>query len=284
MLRYEGRTVLITGAASGVGAGCVERFHAEGANVVVADIQAEAGTALVERLGGHRLQFQYCDVGDEGSIAEAVDIAVARYGRLDVAYANAAILGAVGRLSVQNMADVDLTFSVNLRGVFLLMKHAARVMVPQGSGAILATGSPGGSVGGVGPHAYAAAKAGIIGLVRSVAAELRPSGVRVNALVPGAMLTPMTADIMTGDATDLDGASEQLASTNLMGRPGLPSDIAAAAAFLASDDAGFITGATLHVDAGYTNAPGDSPFARNSFADADALLAGGGRARADRNA
>lgn len=274
--RYDGRTVLVTGGASGVGAGCVERFHAEGAQVVIADVQDGPGRALADRLG-ERAHFQHCDVTSEESVAAAVDDAVARFGRLDVAYANAAVLGAVGRLSRQRMSDVDLTLAVNLRGVFLVLQHAARVMEPQGAGVILATGSPGGSVGGVGPHAYAAAKAGVVGLVRSVAAELRPAGIRVNVIVPGAMLTPMTADIMTGDAGDLDGAAAALAPTNLLGRPGVPADIAAAAAFLGSDEAGFITGATLHVDAGYTNAPGDAPFARDGFAEPAALLAGGAR-------
>ena len=276
--RFEGRVVLVTGGASGIGAGCVERFHEEGAEVVCADIQTELGKALAARLGPRAHHVQ-CDVTDESSVAGAIDFATGLHGRLDVVYANAAILGAVGPVARSDMDYVDRTLSVNLRGVFLCMKHAVRVMQPRGTGVVLATGSPGGSVGGVGPHAYAAAKAGVIGLVRSVAAEVRPYGIRVNAIVPGAMLTPMTASIMTGDAGDLRGAEEALAPSNLMGRPGLPADIGAAAAYLASDEAQFVTGSTFHVDGGYTHAPGDSPFTRDAFAEPNALLAGGERAR-----
>ncbi len=276
--RFEGKVVLVTGGASGIGAGCVERFHEEGAEVVSADIQTELSEALAERLG-ERAHHVRCDVTDESSVEHAIDFATGLHGRLDVVYANAAILGAVGPVARSEMRDVDRTLNVNLRGVFLCMKHAVRVMQPRGAGVVLATGSPGGIVGGVGPHAYAAAKAGVIGLVRSVAAEVRPYGIRVNAIVPGAMLTPMTASIMTGDAADLQGAEEALAPSNLMGRPGLPSDIGAAAAYLASDDAQFVTGSTLHVDGGYTHAPGDSPFTRDAFAEPNALLAGGERAR-----
>lgn len=276
--RYGGKVVLVTGGASGVGVGCVERFHAEGATVLVADIGEESGRALAERLG-ERVDFVHCDVTDEASVAAAVDTAVRLHGRLDLVFANAAVLGAVGPLARSEMADVDFTWAVNLRGVFLCFKHGARVMQEQGTGVLLATGSPGGSVGGVGPHAYAAAKAGVIGLVRSVAAEMRPYGVRCNAIVPGAMLTPMTAAITTGDADDLAGAEAALAPDNLMGRPGMPEDIAAAAAFLGSDEAGFVTGSTFHVDGGYVNAPGNSPFTQGDFAEPGVLLAHGKRSR-----
>jgi NAD(P)-dependent dehydrogenase (short-subunit alcohol dehydrogenase family) len=274
--RFTGRVAVVTGAASGIGAGCIERFHREGASVVLADVQAAAGQALADRLG-ERALFVRCDVSDEQSVAQLVDTAVDRFGRLDILYANAAVLGAVGPIAKLRMEDADLTLAVNLRGVILCMKHAVRVMQPQRSGAILATSSPGGIVGGVGPHVYSAAKAGVIGLVQSVAAEVRPYGIRVNAIVPGAILTPMTADIVTGDAADLEGADAALAPTNLMGRPGLPADIAGAAAYLASDDAAFVTGSTFTIDGGYTHAPGDSPFAREQFAEPTALLEGGRR-------
>jgi NAD(P)-dependent dehydrogenase (short-subunit alcohol dehydrogenase family) len=274
--RFEGRVAVVTGGASGIGAGCVRRFHEEGASVVIADVQEGPGKALADELGSRAL-FQHCDVSDEASVAELVDRTVDAFGRLDVLYANAAVLGAVGPIAKLRMEDADLTLGVNLRGVLVCMKHAVRVMQPQGSGVILATASPGGIVGGVGPHAYSAAKGGVVGLVRSVAAEVRPYGIRVVSIVPGAMLTPMTADIMTGNASDLEGADAALAPSNLMGRPGLPEDIAAAAAFLASDEARFVTGSEFMVDGGYTHAPGDSPFARDQFAEPTALLEGGRR-------
>lgn len=276
MKRFEGRVAVITGGASGIGAGCVKRFHAEGASVVIADVQEGPGEALAAQLG-ERALFQRCDVSDEGSVAQLVDRAVEVFGRLDVLYANAAIVGAVGPIAKLRMEDADVTLGVNLRGVMLCMKHAVRVMQPQASGVILATASPGGIIGGVGPHAYSAAKAGVVGLVRSVAAEVRPYGIRVVSIVPGAMLTPMTADIMTGDPKDLAGADAALAPSNLMSRPGMPEDIAAAAAYLASDEARFVTGSEFMVDGGYTHAPGDSPFARGKFAEPTALLEGGRR-------
>lgn len=274
--RFEGRVAIITGGASGIGAGCVERFHDEGASVVVADIQDEAGAALTERLG-ERAMFVHCDVGDEASVENLVDVTVSAFGRLDVFYANAAVLGAVGPIAKLRMEDADATLAVNLRGVILAMKHATRVMQPQGSGVILATASPGGILGGVGPHVYSAAKAGVVGLVQSVAAEVRPYGLRVNAIVPGAMLTPMTADIMTGDPRNLAGAAEALSPSNLMRRPGKPEDIAAAAAFLASDEAVFVTGSTFNIDGGYCHAPGDSPFAKNAWAEPGAMFEAGRR-------
>jgi len=276
MKRYEGKVVVVTGAASGIGAGCARRFHEEGASVVIADVQEAPGKALAHELG-ERAQFVRCDVSDEESVANLVDTAVATFGRLDVIYANAAVLGAVGPIAKLRMEDADLTLGINLRGVLLCMKHAVRVMQPQGSGVILATASPGGIVGGVGPHAYSAAKAGVVGLVRSVAAEVRPYGIRVISIVPGAMLTPMTADIMTGDPADLAGADAALAPSNLMGGPGMPEDIAAAAAYLASEEARFVTGSEFMVDGGYTHAPGDSPFARDGFSEPTALLEGGRR-------
>ena len=276
MKRFEGRVVVITGGASGIGAGCVRRFHEEGASVVIADVQQGPGEALADQLGDGVI-FQHCDVSDESSVAALIDRAVEVFGRLDVIYANAAVLGAVGPIAKLRMEDADLTLGINLRGVLLCMKHAVRVMQPQGSGVILATASPGGIVGGVGPHPYSAAKAGVVGLVRSVAAEVRPYGIRVVSIVPGAMLTPMTADIMTGDASDIDGADAALASSNLMSRPGMPDDIAAAAAYLASDEARFVTGSEFMVDGGYTHAPGDSPFTRDQFAEPTALLEAGRR-------
>jgi NAD(P)-dependent dehydrogenase (short-subunit alcohol dehydrogenase family) len=274
--RFVGRVVVITGAASGIGAGCAQRFYDEGAAVVLADVQDDAGSALAERLG-QRALFVHCDVSDEGSVEHLVDTTVSTFGHLDVFYANAAVLGALGPIAKLRMEDADATLAVNLRGVILAMKHAARVMLPQGSGVILATASPGGILGGVGPHVYSAAKAGVVGLVQSVAAEVRPHGLRVNAIVPGAMLTPMTADIMTGDPRDLDGAAEALSPSNLMQRPGEPEDIAAAAAFLASDEAVFVTGSTFNIDGGYCNAPGDSPFAKDAWAEPAAMFEAGRR-------
>jgi NAD(P)-dependent dehydrogenase (short-subunit alcohol dehydrogenase family) len=274
--RLTGRVAVVTGGASGIGAATVRRFASEGARVVIADVQDDAGESLAKELG-HEALFVHCDVSREEDLAGLVDTAVATSGSLDVFYANAGVMGALGPIARTRTEDADFTIAVNLRGVLLSMKHAARVMQPRGSGVILATSSPAGVVGGVGAHTYSATKAGIIGLVQSVAAELRPSGVRVNAIVPGAIVSAMTADILTGDAADIEQARSVLADVAQTTRPGLPEDIAAAAAFLASDDAAFITGSTFHVDGGYTHAPGDSPFATGQWAEPTGMFEAGRR-------
>jgi NAD(P)-dependent dehydrogenase (short-subunit alcohol dehydrogenase family) len=274
--RLSGRVAVVTGGASGIGAATVRRFVAEGARVVVADVQDAAGLKLAEELGEGAL-FAHCDVTSEEDVEATVALAVEKLGGLDVFFANAGVMGALGPIDRTRTADADLTIAVNLRGVLLSMKHAARVMKGVGSGVILATSSPAGLIGGVGAHTYSATKAGIIGLVQSVAAELRPHGVRVNAIVPGAIVSAMTADILAGDAADTATAHDILADAEKMTRPGAPEDIAAAAAFLASDDASFVTGSTFHIDGGYTNSPGDSPFTTGVWEEPTGMFEGGRR-------
>ena len=254
----------------------MRRLAADGASVVIADIQGAAAAKLAAELGA-RCRAIATDVTREEDVAAAVDLAVAEFGRLDVAFANAGIFGAYGPIEKSKMADVDLTWAVDLRGVFVTMKHAARVMIPQGSGVIIATTSPAAVTGGIGNHAYSAAKAGILGLMRSVAAELRGHGIRVNAVMPGAVVSAMTADLVLGDATAIDEVTRTLAADAPGGRPGLPADIAAAVSFLASDDAAFVTGHVMVVDGGLTAIGGDSPFARGKYAEPGAFLEAGRR-------
>ncbi len=251
--RLQGRTAVITGAASGIGAGTARMFVAEGANVIVADLQVEAGQALVAELGD-AARFAECDVTNEDQIAAAVDMAVAEFGSLDVMFNNAGIVGIVGKISEMPVEAWDHTMSILLRGVFLGTKHAARVMSEQGSGVIISTSSTAGILGGLGPHVYTAAKHGVIGLTKSVANELAPLGIRVNAISPGNTVTAMTAAVTTGDAGDLEGTNEKIASGSPLGYAGTPDDIAAAALYLASDDARYVSGHTLVVDAGQTTA------------------------------
>ena len=251
--RLEGKVAVITGAASGIGAGTAHMFVEHGAKVIVADMQEAAGRALVAELG-ENARFAACNVTRESDVAAAVDLAVAQFGRLDVMFNNAGIIGAVGRISEMPVEAWDNTINILLRGVFLGVKHAARVMMPQRAGVIINTSSTAGILGGLGPHAYTAAKHGVIGLTKSAANELAAFGIRVNAISPGNTVTAMTASIRGDSTDDLTATNERIAAASPLGYAGLPEDIAAAALYLASDDARCVTGHTLVVDSGQTTA------------------------------
>jgi NAD(P)-dependent dehydrogenase (short-subunit alcohol dehydrogenase family) len=257
--RLEGKVAVVTGAASGIGAATVRRFVAEGAAVVIADVQADAGAALAEELGD-ATRFIHTDVTDEDRVAAAIDLAVAEFGRLDVMFNNAGIVGVIGRIGDTPSDGWHRTVAVLLDSVFYGMKHAARVMVPQGAGAIISTSSTAGILGGLGPHCYTACKHAVIGLTKSVASELGSSGVRVNAISPGNTVTAMTSAVITGDHTATDKAAASIAAGSPLGIAGLPDDIANAALYLASDEARYVTGHTLVVDAGQTTNGGSSRF------------------------
>ena len=257
--RLDGKVAVITGGASGIGEATVRRFVAEGAMVVVADLQRDLGEAVAADLGS-AARFAPTDVTSEDDIAAAVDLAVGEFGRLDVMFNNAGIVGVIGRIAETPADAWDRTVAVLMRGVFLGTKHAARVMVPQGSGSIISTSSTAGILGGLGPHCYTACKHAVIGLTKSVASELGPSGVRVNAISPGNTVTAMTSAVMTGDHTATDATAERIASTSNLGIAGMPDDIAYAALYLASDEARYVSGHTLVVDAGQTTNGGSSRF------------------------
>ena len=251
--RLDGKVAVITGAASGIGAGTARMFVGEGAKVVVADLQDDAGKALVDELGD-AARFAHCDVTSEDDIAAAVDLAVSEFGRLDIMFNNAGIVGVVGKISEMPADAWDNTMSILLRGVFLGTKHPARVMQDQGSGVIINTSSTAGIMGGLGPHVYTAAKHGVIGLTKSVANELAPQGIRVNAISPGNTVTAMTAAVTTGDAGNTADTEKSIAKGSPLGYAGVPDDIAAAALYLASDESRYVSGHTLVVDAGQTTA------------------------------
>ncbi len=262
-----GRVAIITGGASGIGEATARRFVAEGARVVLGDVQEEPGRALAAELGD-RARFVPCDVTVEADIAAIVAAATGDGGRLDIMFNNAGIVGVTGPIAATSAEAWDTTIAILLRAVFLGMKHAAAVMVPQGSGVILSTSSVAGVVGGLGPHAYTAAKHGVIGLTRSVANELAPHGVRVNAIAPGSTVTPLVAAVSTGDPTDLDGTTERMAALNPLGEATTAADIAAAALYLASDDARSVSGHTMVVDAGVTT----SGYVLNRFHTGDPTI------------
>jgi NAD(P)-dependent dehydrogenase (short-subunit alcohol dehydrogenase family) len=192
-------------------------------------------------------------------------------------FANAGVFGAYGPIHTADMGAVDATWAIDLRGVFLCMKHAARAMRPAQRGVILVTSSPAAVVGGVGNHAYSAAKAGILGLMRSVAGELRPHGIRVNAVMPGPTVTPVNADLAVGDATALERATELLAARTDGKRPAFAEDIAEAVCFLTSPAAEMITGHTLTVDGGFTTIAGDSHWSTGENALGGAIFEAGRR-------
>ncbi len=257
--RLEGRVAVITGAASGIGEGTVRRFVQEGAKVIIADVQDLPGAALAKELG-QDTRFVHTDVTSEDDVARAIDLAVSEFGHLDIMFNNAGIVGVVGRIAETNSDQWDKTVAILMRGIFLGMKHASRVMVPRKTGVILSTSSTAGILGGLGPHCYTACKHAVIGLTKSVASELAQHHVRVNAISPGNTATAMTSAVMSGDPATLDITMQHIASTSPLGIAGLPIDIANAALYLASDEARYITGHTLVVDSGQTVIGGNGRF------------------------
>lgn len=247
--RLNGKVLLVTGGASGIGAATARLAVGEGASVVVADIQDSLGSELTESLGAAS-EYVHCDVSREDHVQAAVDLAVQKFGQLDCMFNNAGIVGAVGPIDEIPLDEYEFTVGVLQRSVFLGMKHAARVMKPRRSGVILSTTSCVGLRGGLGPHVYAGCKAAVVGLTRNVAAELGPWGIRVNAIAPGKHATPMFADAAFGDPTAVDRAELYTRMSPLAGRYGTAEDIAEAAVWLASDGAGFVSGVTLSVDGG----------------------------------
>jgi NAD(P)-dependent dehydrogenase (short-subunit alcohol dehydrogenase family) len=253
MSRLANKVALVTGGGSGIGEATVRLFVAEGAAVVIADIQDDRGRRVAGELGP-RAAYVHADVSRESDVQAAVAETVRRFGRLDCMFNNAGYAGVGGRIAEIPVAGFDETLGVLLRGVFLGMKHAAPVMQAQGSGSIISTASVAGMVTGLGPHVYSAAKAAVIHLTRSVAMELGEHNVRVNCICPGGIATPIFGkglglSIERAEAIVplMKGVLENLQPIK---RSGLPDDIAQAALWLASDDATFVNGHALVVDGG----------------------------------
>jgi len=262
MGRLDGKVAAITGAASGFGAAAARLFVKEGAKVVLGDIQDDKGKAIAAELGSSAV-FVHCNVTSEDDIARLVDTAVSKFGQLDIMYNNAGIVGAVGPIDTTPANEWTRTVDIHLHGTFYGMKHAARVMKPRKTGSIVSMASTAGIMGGLGPHAYCAAKHAIVGLTKNVAAELCHFGIRVNAIAPAGMATAMVADVTVGDHTNLEATIKALAANSpLKGRAGVAGDVANAALWLASDESGYTTGHTLTTDAGTTTgaSPNPPPF------------------------
>jgi NAD(P)-dependent dehydrogenase (short-subunit alcohol dehydrogenase family) len=255
MGRLDGKVAIVTGGASGIGEASVRLFAAEGARVVAADVEDDRGRRLAERLGGNVI-YRHTDVTSEADVRGTVKAAVDDWGRLDVMFNNAGIVGAVGPIEGVSVEDFDWTIRVNLRGVFLGIKHAAPVMRRQGSGSIINTASTAALQAGFGNHIYSASKAGIAQLTRSVAMELGEAGIRVNCVSPGYIPTPMIgiARSLTREQAEakLHIIEDAFRDAQPLRGPIMPKDIARAALFLASDDSRFVTGQNLVVDGGVT--------------------------------
>jgi NAD(P)-dependent dehydrogenase (short-subunit alcohol dehydrogenase family) len=255
--RLAGKVAVITGGASGIGRATVLRFLDEGAQVVAADLNPDTSREMVDLASraGHaaNLRFVRTDVAKEDDVATAMQLALDAFGRLDCVFNNAGVAGAFGPITHQSVEEWDYTFAVLVRGVFLGIKHAARIMKAQGQGgSIINTASVAGLSGGDGPQAYSAAKAAVINLSRACAVELALDKIRVNAICPGGILTPL---LHRGNPEPIAAILHKLQPWPEVG---LPEHIAAVALFLASDEASFMTGAHLIADGGLTAQGGNA--------------------------
>ncbi|MEC5408523.1 glucose 1-dehydrogenase [Paraburkholderia sp. MPAMCS5] len=250
MSDLQGKVAIVTGGAAGIGRATARLFAQAGARVVVADraeAAAQAVVAEIEQAGGEAL-FQRVDVSREEDCAAMVEAAVARFGRLDIAFNNAGIPGRVARTEDQGLAHWHRIIDVNLTGVFHCMVHELRAMKAHG-GAIVNTASVAGVRGAPYSSAYAASKHGVIGLTRSAAREYGRYGIRINAICPGVVKTAMADELA---AASLPGSSDALLAASILRRPGEPEEAAELVLWLCSDKASFVAGANYMVDGGLT--------------------------------
>ena len=249
-ISFEGRVALVTGAASGMGLATAQAFAAAGAAVALADIDEAALDREVQALyaAGHKAIGIRCNVADEAEVAAMVQQVVASFGRLDAAFNNAGVQAPPSDMADEEAKDFDFVNAVNLRGIWACMKHELRQMRAQESGAIVNCSSLGGLVGLPSRAAYHASKHGVIGMTKSAALEYAPRGIRINAVCPGTIDTPMVSSMLEKQAD----AIKEILRDQPIGRLGRPEEIASAVLFLCSPAASFIIGHALAVDGGYT--------------------------------
>ena len=249
MGQLDGKVALITGAGSGIGRASALAFAREGAKVAVADIVVEGGeetVRLVKEAGGEAF-FIKVDVSNAADVEAMVNTVVDTYGRIDCAYNNAGVEGRLASTDEYPEDVFDKVIDINLTGVWLCMKYELPHMLKQGGGAIVNTASGAGLIGVAGMSAYVASKHGVVGLTKTAALEYAKSGIRVNAVCPGLIQTPMVERI-TADQPQL---GEALVAAEPVGRTGKPEEIAESVVWLSSDAASFVTGHAMSVDGGY---------------------------------